>query len=110
MTIVLAIIGVAVVVAVFVAIVVVRRKEPDTLGSFQRQIDALSPEARRPVVDQVHRIERADEESAAGTTTAEPDPGSTGGADGATEADPLPPTGTGTDTSDEHSDGDERGT
>ncbi len=41
----------------------------DTVESFRRQIDALSPEARRGVVDQVNRIDDAaaeepDEETA----------------------------------------------
>ena len=31
----------------------------DTVESFRRQIDALSPEARRGVVDQVNRIDDA---------------------------------------------------
>jgi hypothetical protein len=37
----------------------------DTVESFRRQIDALSPEARRGTVDQVNRIDD--------TTAAEPD-------------------------------------
>lgn len=55
----LVVIAVALVVAVVVVVVLIsRRREPDTLGSFQRQIDALSPAARRPVVDQVQRFEQ----------------------------------------------------
>ncbi|MEL6894263.1 MAG: hypothetical protein AAFP84_21910 [Actinomycetota bacterium] len=47
------------VVAAIVAIVVgarVRRRS-DPVDSFRRQIDALGPEARRPVVDQVRRVD-----------------------------------------------------
>lgn len=49
------------IVAVIAIVILVRRREPDTLDSFRRQIDALSPEARRPVVDQVQRIDDPDE-------------------------------------------------
>lgn len=46
------IIGLAiVVVAVVVALIV--RPSNDPVDSFRRQIDALSPEARRPTIDQV---------------------------------------------------------
>lgn len=46
------IIGVAIVaVAVVVALLV--RPSNDPVDSFRRQIDALSPEARRPTIDQV---------------------------------------------------------
>lgn len=48
---------VALVVVVVVVALVRRRRAPDTVQSFQRQIDALGPAARRPVVDQVHRLE-----------------------------------------------------
>lgn len=57
MIVVLVVVAVIVVVAI---VVLVRRREPDTLDSFRRQIDALSPEARRPVVDQVQRLEDAE--------------------------------------------------
>jgi cytochrome oxidase Cu insertion factor (SCO1/SenC/PrrC family) len=41
-------------VAVIVVVAVARsRRANDGVDSFRRQIDALSPEARRPVVDQV---------------------------------------------------------
>jgi hypothetical protein len=52
----------AVLVLVVVAIVVIRRRQPaDAVDSFRRQIDALSPEARRTVVEQVQRIEADDD-------------------------------------------------
>ncbi|MEO6653439.1 MAG: hypothetical protein ABIP17_12365 [Ilumatobacteraceae bacterium] len=38
---------------VIVALVARSRRANDGVDSFRRQIDALSPEARRPVVDQV---------------------------------------------------------
>ena len=50
-------IAVAVVVVLVIAVVVVAsrvaRGRRDPVDSFRRQIDALSPEARRPTVDQV---------------------------------------------------------
>jgi hypothetical protein len=51
----IALIAVAVVV---IALLVVRFARPvDGVEQFQRQIDALSPEARRPVVDQVAQLD-----------------------------------------------------
>jgi flagellar biosynthesis/type III secretory pathway M-ring protein FliF/YscJ len=53
----------AVVVAIAVALVL-RARRPDTVEVFQRQIDALSPEARKPVVEQLQQLdERGGEES-----------------------------------------------
>lgn len=65
--IVLAVLGIA-----FVAIVAMsRRRRSDPAASFQRQIDALSPEARRGVTERVRDLTaddaRADEESDDGT-------------------------------------------
>ena len=37
-----------------------RSSRPDGVATFRRQIDALSPEARRPVVDQVQQLEEDD--------------------------------------------------
>jgi len=49
-----AVIVAVVVAAVVIALLVSRsRRANDGVDSFRRQIDALSPEARRPVVDQV---------------------------------------------------------
>ena len=48
---------VAVVVVVVVAVLVARSRRPDGVATFRRQIDALSPEARRPVVDEVQRLD-----------------------------------------------------
>ena len=56
----LAIIAVLVAVAVvaLVAVTSLRRaRQPDGVTTFQRQIKALSPEARRRVVDEVQRID-----------------------------------------------------
>jgi hypothetical protein len=44
---------IVVVAALAIGLVVRSRRANDTVASFRRQIDALSPEARRPVVDQV---------------------------------------------------------
>lgn len=54
-----ALIVVIVIAVVLLALVVgVRaRRQADPVDSFRRQIDALGPEARRPVVDQVRRNE-----------------------------------------------------
>lgn len=57
----------AVVVAVLAVVWVVqarRRAVTDGVDSFRRQIDALSPEARRPVVDQVQKQAEADDDTA----------------------------------------------
>ena len=48
---------VAVLIAVVLVLVVRLSRRPDGVAQFQRQIDALSPEARRPVVDQVQQLE-----------------------------------------------------
>ena len=50
-----------VVVVVFVALRVRRGRDP--VDSFRRQIDALSPEARRPTIDQVKAVDDEDDES-----------------------------------------------
>ncbi len=47
----------AVLVLVTFALIVRLSRRPDGVAEFQRQIDALSPEARRPVVDQVQQLE-----------------------------------------------------
>jgi hypothetical protein len=46
------VIGVLIVAAVTVVALLVRPKN-DPVDSFRRQIDALSPEARKPTIDQV---------------------------------------------------------
>ena len=54
----------AVLLLIVLAVVVIRRRPPgDAVDSFRRQIDALSPEARRTVVEQVQRIESDDEDA-----------------------------------------------
>ena len=85
LVIVLIVVGALVVIAA--AVVVSRRRRlADGVDSFRRQIDALSPEARRPVVDQVQSVivhkdppddvEPGDvEEEAAGDTTDDGPPG-----------------------------------
>jgi hypothetical protein len=58
-----AIIVVAALVVIALVVIVVRRRRPsDGVAMFQRQIDALSPEARRPVVDKVQALEEDDDD------------------------------------------------
>ncbi|MEM8621462.1 MAG: hypothetical protein AAGF73_17255 [Actinomycetota bacterium] len=40
-------------VVLLVAWLLGRRRTPDGVDSFRRQIDALSPEARRPTIDKI---------------------------------------------------------
>ncbi len=83
----------AVVVAAIVVIVVVvallmSRRRADPVDSFRRQIDALSPEARRPTISQAHGADDAAPDEAVENGGAEgaggdPDgPGATGDPDG----------------------------
>lgn len=51
------VIAIAVVVIGLVVFVARRRRSADGVSTFQRQIDALSPEARRNVVDRVQRLD-----------------------------------------------------
>jgi flagellar biosynthesis/type III secretory pathway M-ring protein FliF/YscJ len=52
---------IAVVVVAIVVALVLRSRRPDTVAVFQRQIDALSPEARKPTVEKLHQLdERGD--------------------------------------------------
>lgn len=57
MTLLIAII-VIVCVAIALGLVLRNRTGTDGVDSFRRQIDALSPEARRPTIDQVKSAER----------------------------------------------------
>ena len=50
-------VGAAIVAAGIVLFVLSRRRTPDGVTTFQRQIDALSPEARRSVVDRVQQLD-----------------------------------------------------
>jgi hypothetical protein len=67
----------AVLLLIVLAVVLVQRRQPgDAVDSFRRQIDALSPEARRTVVEQVQRIEADDDKIAEdGPGHTEPDEG-----------------------------------
>ena len=47
------IIGAIVIILIVVVLARIIRPKPDPVDSFRRQIDALSPEARRPTIDQV---------------------------------------------------------
>ncbi len=55
MIVVIVVLAIAVVVALIIGMRLRRRSDP--VDSFRRQIDALGPEARRPVVDQVRRVD-----------------------------------------------------
>ena len=57
MTVILIVVAVALVAVIVGAVVSRRRRQPDGVATFRRQIDALSPEARRPVVNEVQRLE-----------------------------------------------------
>ena len=52
------VLGAVAVAIVVVAFVATRRRTPDGVVTFQRQIDALSPEARRPVVQRLEDVSR----------------------------------------------------
>ncbi|CAN5808197.1 hypothetical protein BH18ACT2_BH18ACT2_21940 [soil metagenome] len=56
-------VAVIVVLAAVVIAVRLRRRRPDGVEQFQRQIGALSPAARRPVVDQVQQLDTDGEEA-----------------------------------------------
>jgi hypothetical protein len=47
------IIGAVVIIVIVVLVARLIRPKQDPVDSFRRQIDALSPEARRPTIDQV---------------------------------------------------------
>jgi flagellar biosynthesis/type III secretory pathway M-ring protein FliF/YscJ len=69
---------VAVVVVAIIVALVLRARRPDTVEVFQRQIDALSPEARKPVVEQLQQLdERSDDQAPeeSGAPPAEDDEG-----------------------------------
>jgi preprotein translocase subunit SecG len=56
------IVAVVALVVIAVVIVLVRRgRSTDGVATFRRQIDALSPEARREVVDKVQALEEDEE-------------------------------------------------
>ncbi len=59
------IIVIIVVVAVVLGLRLRNRTANDGVDSFRRQIDALSPEARKPTVDQVKSAERPDDDERA---------------------------------------------
>ena len=50
----LVVVAVLVVAVVVVAVAAGRRRRPDDIASFRRQIDALSPEARRETTDRMN--------------------------------------------------------
>lgn len=69
-----AVVAVAAALLVIGAVVIYRlTNSNDTVESFRRQIDALSPEARRGVVDQVNRIDDETADAPEADTTEPPD-------------------------------------
>lgn len=58
------IIGVAIIALGLALLVASRRRTPDGVATFQRQIDALSPEARRPVVKRLEDVVNGDQDEA----------------------------------------------
>lgn len=72
---------IAVLVVALVAVVTVqqRRSPQSSVDSFRRQIDALGPEARRTVVDQVQTVSRDQAD--------EPEPGAPSGDDHGSDPD-----------------------
>ncbi|MEM9514668.1 MAG: hypothetical protein AAGA42_07380 [Actinomycetota bacterium] len=68
-----AVIVVVVLVALVVAWLIARRRTPDGVDSFRRQIDALSPEARRPTIDKIKPRDNGDDSPDAPDTPDAPD-------------------------------------
>ena len=59
-----ALIVLGVIVVALVVALLMRRRQPDGVDSFRRQIDALSADARRPTVHRVRESEEADDDGA----------------------------------------------
>ncbi len=55
------VIGVVIVAIALIAYIASRRRTPDGVESFQRQIDALSPDARRSVVQRLEDVSERDD-------------------------------------------------
>jgi len=72
-------VGVGIVVLGLAVIALNRRRTPDGVATFQRQIDALSPEARRPVVQRLEDAGRGEPRRDDGTEA--PDAGEARGKD-----------------------------
>ena len=56
-------VGAAAVALVVIVVLARGRRVPDGVATFQRQIDALSPEARRPVVKRLEDVAKGDDSS-----------------------------------------------
>jgi hypothetical protein len=71
-----------VIVAIGLGMIIAKRRRPvDGVETFQRQIDALSPQARRRVVDRVQQIDTGAQDGPLDADT--PDGGEPGARDGA---------------------------
>jgi hypothetical protein len=55
-------------IAVILGLALRGRSEDDGVDSFRRQIDALSPEARKPTVDRVKSVEQHDDDDDSSTS------------------------------------------
>jgi FtsZ-interacting cell division protein ZipA len=75
----LIIVAIVAVVAVVVVVLLRSRASHSSVDSFRRQIDALGPEARRTVVDQVQTAAARGDEEQASAEPAESDDKSEGG-------------------------------
>ncbi len=82
MRIVIVIVVVLAVVALIALVVPRMRRQNDAVDSFRRQIDALSPEARRPVIDQVQNASRAEAQDDGSGDQPDDQPGDQPGEDG----------------------------
>jgi hypothetical protein len=67
------VIGAAVVALVVIVVLARGRRAPDGVASFQRQIDALSPEARRPVVKRLEDVTKRDDAETEWSDEGDPD-------------------------------------
>ncbi len=70
-------VGVGIVIVGLVVITLSKRRTPDGVATFQRQIDALSPEARRPVVQRLEDVVKG--EPSGSEPTEAPDAGESRG-------------------------------
>ena len=61
------VVGIGIVLFGLAVIAVNRRRTPDGVATFQRQINALSPEARRPVVQRLEDVGRGEPKPDDGT-------------------------------------------
>ena len=78
----LLVVAAAVVVVVVVVLVLARRRREDSVDSFRSQLDALSPESRKPTVDQVRAADDETQDESTDEATGETDDGARSEDDG----------------------------